>query len=290
MDVLLENESIQVGIKSMGAELYSVRHKKFHLEYMWSGDPAVWGKTSPVLFPIVGTLKENKYTYKGTAYSLSRHGFAREQDFKVMDQSKTEATFAITSDAGTLLKYPFPFRLSMHYKISGGLLEVAYKVENTGTEEMYFSLGAHPAFAVPLEKGVQYDDYYLIFDQRESAPRWPISVAGLIESTPQSLLNNSDMLSLNKNLFSQDALVLKHLKSKSVSLKSGKGSHGLDFDFASFPYLGIWAAKGGDFVCIEPWCGIADSVTHDQELTRKEGIEKLAAGSEWKRSWKVNFF
>ncbi|MEO5979903.1 MAG: aldose 1-epimerase family protein [Chryseolinea sp.] len=290
MNVLLENDSIQVGIKSMGAELYSVKRKQFQLEYMWSGDSAVWGKTSPVLFPIVGALKENTYYYKGKSYSLSRHGFAREQHFQIKDQSKTEVTFVIVSDAESLLKYPFQFCLSMHYKIIDASLEVSYKVENTGKDEMYFSVGAHPAFAVPLEYGLQYDDYYLLFDQKEIAARWPISAAGLIESTPHSLLQNSDKLSLNRKLFAQDALVLKHLKSKSLSLKSDIGSHGLDFDFASFPYLGIWAAKDGDFVCIEPWCGIADSVIHDQNLTTKEGIEKLMPGVNWNRSWKVKFF
>jgi len=155
---------------------------------------------------------------------------------------------------------------------------------------MYFSLGAHPAFAVPLVADTHFNDYYLLFNKVENAPRWPISPTGLIGRTPTPLLENTDRLALQRDLFSKDALVLKHLNSDKISLKHEKHDHGFDFHFKGFPYLGIWSTKNGDFVCIEPWCGIADNVDHDQDFTHKEGIEVLSAGGRWTRSWRVDFY
>jgi galactose mutarotase-like enzyme len=290
MHIFLENEFLTVGIRPLGAELFSVRHKKNELEYIWSGDPKYWGKTSPVLFPIVGTLKEDKYVYDGNSYNMTRHGFAREKKFDISSQTADEVIFSLDHSPETLMTYPFPFQFSIGYQLSGSQLEVFYTVINTGVNSMYFSLGAHPAFAVPLVAESKYDDYHLLFNKIENAPRWPISPTGLIGRTPTPLLDYTDRLPLSKDLFSKDALVLKHLKSDMVSLKNDLNGHGFDFHFKGFPYLGIWAAKNADFVCVEPWCGIADGVDHDQDFTTKEGIEILSAGGRWTRSWRVNFY
>jgi galactose mutarotase-like enzyme len=155
---------------------------------------------------------------------------------------------------------------------------------------LYFSVGGHPAFAVPLTKDTNYEDYYLVFDKQENTPRWPISNDGLIENTPDPLLQHSDRLPLTKELFSKDALVLKSLKSSLISVRSDKTEHGLRFDFPGFPFLGLWAAKGADFLCIEPWCGIADSVNTSQQLEEKEGINALEPGGEFSRTWIVKVF
>lgn len=290
MNVFLENEFLHVGIKSAGAELFSVRHKKNDLEYMWRADPAIWGKSSPVLFPIVGTLKEDKFRYKGSAYNLSRHGFARENEFEIANATSQSATFRLDSTPASLLKYPFQFRLLITYTIDVDMLKVGYQIENPGQDVMYFSLGAHPAFAVPLVGGTDYTDYYLQFNEIEKVSRWPISQSGLIEGTPVPLLDNTNQLFLRKELFLQDAIVFKDLRSTIVSLKHIQHLHGLDFHFDGFPFLGLWGAKYADFLCIEPWCGIADSVSHDQELTTKEGIQKLSPDIPWTRSWKVKFY
>ncbi len=257
---------------------------------MWSGDPAVWGKTSPVLFPIVGTLKDNTYFYNGNPYTLSRHGFARDAEFEVIDQEQQRASFALRETKTSLADYPFHFELILTYELDNDFLKTSYEVRNTGTGKMYFSLGAHPAFSVPLVEGTVYGDYYLQLDHNENAGRWPISKEGLIQQAPNDFLNKSSRINLTRTLFQDDALVFKHLESHKISLLSDHSPHGLDFYFTGFPYLGLWAAKGGNFVCIEPWCGIADSVDHDQQLVHKEGIETLAAGNSWKREWRVRFF
>jgi len=290
MIVTLESTVLKIAIKSKGAELCNVVRKDNGLEYIWRGDPAVWGKTSPVLFPIVGTLKDNTYFYNGEHYTLSRHGFARDAEFEIVEQKQQKVSFLLKDSAASFVNYPFHFELILTYELDNDLLKTSYEVRNTGKDNMYFSLGAHPAFKVPLTEGSVYEDYYLEFDHIENADRWPISKDGLIEHIPIHFFNNSSRIDLNRNLFREDALVFKHLQSCQVSLITDINAHGLHFYFEGFPYLGLWAAKGGDFVCIEPWCGIADSVDHNQQLTHKEGIEELTDGNTWQRQWEVRFF
>jgi galactose mutarotase-like enzyme len=288
--VSIENDCLSVKIDPKGAELKSLYNKNNGVEYMWSGDPAFWNKTSPVLFPIIGSLKNDTCYVEGKPYHMGRHGFAREMMFAVSEQDSSSANFSIESDPTTLQKFPFPFRLEIAYNISVDELQVTYKVRNTGNNTMYFSIGGHPAFKVPLIRGSDYNDYYVEFNKVENAGRWPISPEGLIETKPEAFLKNSQRINLSKELFLKDALVFKNLQSDKVSLLSTGSPHGLQFDFTGFPYLGIWAAKHADFVCIEPWCGIADSVNSNQQLTEKEGINSLTPGNAFERTWKVRVF
>ena len=286
----IENDHLSVSIAATGAELKSLYNKNAGLEYMWDADPSFWAKTSPVLFPIVGSLKDDQYYFADKSYKLSRHGFARELEFGVSDQTDSSISFTLTSNDATLKKFPFPFVFDIIYSITNDQLQVTYKVTNTGDESMYFSVGGHPAFKVPLIPGSEYPDHYLEFNTTENAGRWPISKEGLIETASVPLLTNTRLLPLTKELFYTDAIVFKELESTSVSLLSNRSPHGLQFDFSGFPYLGIWAAKNADFVCIEPWCGIADPVTSNQQLTDKEGINALSAGDVFERSWGVKVF
>jgi galactose mutarotase-like enzyme len=257
---------------------------------MWSGDPAFWGKTSPILFPIVGTLKKDNYIYQEKPYTLSRHGFARDSTFQIAAQQEDSIIFSLSSSPDSREKYPFDFDLHVGYRLIQNNLEVTYGLTNTGADVLFFSIGGHPAFKVPLVIGTSYEDYYLQFDALENSARWPISIDGLIKDTSTPFFKNSSVLKLTRELFSEDALVFKDLKSDKVSIKSELHSHGLDFSFDGFPYLGIWAAKDADFVCIEPWCGIADAVSHDQQLVSKEGIMKILSNESWTRRWKVKVY
>ncbi|GAA0549121.1 aldose 1-epimerase family protein [Chitinophaga japonensis] len=286
----LSNEQLSITIAEKGAELQSLTRKDLRQEYLWSGDPAFWGKKSPVLFPVVGGLKQNSYRYNGQTYTLGRHGFARDRVFTVVEQTADTLRLQLVNDAGTLQVYPFPFRFEITYTLQGTQLTVTYKVLNTGDGPLFFSVGGHPAFKVPLAPGTAYEDYYLYFNQAEDAGRWPLSPDGLIERMPQPLLEHSHALPLTKPLFYEDALVLKALASDTVTLKSDKTPHGLEFHFGGFPYLGIWAAKDADFVCIEPWCGIADHVDASGELEEKEGIMRLEAGEVFEKAWWVRVF
>lgn len=284
----IENEVLRIIVQPKGAELKSIFHKQFQVEYLWSGDPAFWAKQSPVLFPIVGSLKNDTYYFNDVAYHLTRHGFARDRLFKVIDQTSAAISFQLTSDAETLAVYPFHFNLVITYTINRNTVDVHYVVTNTSNEKMYFSLGAHPAFSVPMEGA--YNDYFLEFEVAEDADRWPLSPEGLILSTPEPFLRNSRTILLKKELFKQDALVFKHLHSTKISLRSTKSARGLSLDFTGFPYLGLWAARGANFVCVEPWCGIADSVETDQQFIHKEGIQQVVPGKPFERTWKLELF
>ncbi|GAC1400504.1 MAG: aldose 1-epimerase family protein [Sediminibacterium sp.] len=286
----IDNTYLTVVINSKGAELQSIYNKEQQLEYMWNGDAAFWSKKSPVLFPIVGALKEDTYYFNDKAYQLGRHGFARDMSFTVTAQTGSSITLSLESNGITMGSYPFDFRFDIRYELVQNSVKVIYSISNTGTSTMYFSVGGHPAFRVPLADGTAYNDYYLEFNQPEHARRWPISKDGLIETAPAELLNNTDRLPLTKELFQKDALVFKGLSSNSVTLRSDMDSHGLSVDFTGFPYLGIWAAKNADFVCIEPWCGIADSVATDQQLIKKEGIHVLQPAKNFERTWSVTVY
>lgn len=281
----IENDDIRVEVAMLGAELQRITHKVTGVEYMWDGDPAYWAKHSPILFPIVGTLKDNIYIYEGKEYHLSRHGFAREMEFELYQKSGHMLTFRLRSNEVTLAKYPFPFELYVEYSITGSSLNVSYRVVNTGEKPMYFSIGGHPAFKVPLFEGDTYNDYILEFNKAENAGRWLLD-NGLLETGTVPLLEDTDRLPLRKELFEADAIVLKQLNSTKVRLVQEHARRGFEFDFNGFPYLGIWAAKDADFVCIEPWCGIADSVDSNQQLVEKEGIHMLNAGVLFERTWR----
>ena len=286
----IEDDRLQVSIHPKGAELQRIFHKGHRMDYLWGGDPTFWSKHSPLLFPIVGTLKDNTYIYQDRSYHLPRHGFARDREFEMEQQSPDSIRFLLRHDAATLAVYPFSFELRVGYRLTYEGLRTTYRVYNPAEMPMYFSIGGHPAFPCPLTPDTAYSDYYLEFDQPETTPRWPISKAGLIEADPVPLLRESQRLPLTKELFARDALVLKHPVSTAVTLRSEKTERGLRIEFPDFPFLGIWAAPGADFVCIEPWCGIADGVGSDQQLVNKEGIIRLGGGGVFERTWTLRVF
>jgi galactose mutarotase-like enzyme len=286
--ITLENDHLRIQVKTKGAELDSLYSKETNLEYMWSGDANFWNKKSPILFPIVGTLKQNTYFYNNKPYVLTRHGFARDQEFAITGQSESQATFTLTDDESTLKRFPFPFTLDVIYTLDSSTMHVTYKVTNTGNDNMFFSIGAHPAFKVPLDKKLDYQDYYFEFEQTEDAYRWMISSQGLIEPVTVPFLINTNVLHITKDLFRNDALVFKYLNSHKVKLKSNRSKHGIEVSFPGFPFLGLWAAPGANFVCIEPWCGIADRTTSNQEFINKEGINLLTSSQVFQRTWSVS--
>lgn len=286
----ISNNIISIQVADKGAELQSIYHEQHKLEYLWSGDPAFWAKKSPVLFPVVGGLKNNSYKYKGKEYRLGRHGFARDNTFELVEKTNSSLTFSLTNNEQTKASYPFDFTFYVKYSLQENKLQVTFILENIGSENLLFSVGAHPAFAVPLVEGTDYEDYYLQFSETENAGRWPLSSDGLIETTPIHLLKNENKLPLKKELFYKDAIVFKHLASDAISIISDKTPRGITVEFAGFSYIGIWAAKDADFVCIEPWCGIADSVNASGNLEDKEGIHTLEPKGKFEVAYSITIF
>lgn len=288
--IVLENEYLKASFVTKGAELQSLTDKKNNLNYIWSGDPMHWGKFSPVLFPIVGALKDNTYFFDGQFYQLPRHGFARDYEFDVAVTSDTEVVFKLINDVETMKCYPFQFRLQIRYRLKGRQFSCTYEVTNPSAESsLLFSIGAHPAFAVPFTNDTQYSDHFLEFNKDQQLTFHKISNDLISNETIDIELDNRK-LPLAHDLFYEDALVFKHLKSDCISLRNHKNEHGIHFKFNDFPFFGIWAAKDADFICLEPWCGIADGVSHQQDLRKKEGIVELAPLKSWERVWQIDCF
>ena len=286
----LENQNYQIAVKTSGAELSSFRSKPENLEYIWQADPQVWPRHAPVLFPVVGKVPGGKYSYGGKNYKLPQHGFARDMDFTLVNQSEKELIFELKESAQTLAIYPFPFRLQVVYRLENNALNIAYTIRNPGKSDLYFSIGAHPGFNCPLFAGEEFSDYYLEFDQAETQERYLLD-NGLLNGQTEPVLQNQKILPLTYELFSKDAIVLKNLVSEKITLKTDKHNHGLAFEFKDFPFFGIWTkGEGASFICLEPWQGIASQVGDSGELTQKEGINKLASGESFSCAYTIRVY
>ncbi|MEO8821613.1 MAG: aldose 1-epimerase family protein [Ginsengibacter sp.] len=285
--VQIKNDGLVVTISEKGAELQSVQFNA--LEYLWQADANYWGKHAPVLFPIIGELKDGKYIFNDKEYHLPRHGFARDKIFEAKKTADESAIFTLHNNAETLAVYPFQFIFQVQYEIKQHTLYCSYIVQNVNESDMYFSVGGHPAFRVPLNDKLKYDDYILEFNNDSTLKRFLLD-NGLTNGSTETITLDGKKLHLKSSLFYNDAIVLKHINSDQIQLYSDKDPHGLKFSFEGFPYVGIWAAKDAPFVCLEPWCGIADNIHHDYELANKEGINQLAPGGTWKRTWSVELY
>lgn len=286
----LENDLLKVAITNRGAELDNIYNKQTKLEYLWEANPAFWSKKSPNLFPIIGGLKNTEYSFEGKKYSLSRHGFARDNDYSVEEIDAENIKFTLLSNEQTKTNYPFDFTFSIIYSIEKNMLKCKYSVQNTSSYKMYFSVGAHPAFRIPLTADTNYNDWYLEFGEIENADLFPLDKEGLIRMQPAPFFDNTKKLPLTKELFYNDALVFKDLKSTRIDIKSDKSENGLKIEFKGFPYYGIWSAKDADFVCLEPWCGIADIENTDGNIINKEGINMLESNEVFEREWTVELY
>ncbi len=287
--IILENNLLTVKILTKGAELCSIAGKTDHTEYLWQGDPAYWNKHSPILFPIVGTLKNDTYVHQGTAYTMSRHGFARDREFAVIRQENNCVCLELKADEATLQQYPFLFSLRVDYTLRDNNLTVAYTVINQDEELMYFSIGGHPAFNLPIDKTLKFEDYTLKFEAIEQAKVYPLNAAGHLLAEGLPFFNHSNCIALKKSLFYEDALIFKDLRSGKLQLVTEKDSRTVTISFEQFPFLGIWSKKDADFICIEPWQGITDGVNASGLLEEKEGICALEPKQQWHACWQVSF-
>ena len=277
MVLSIENELLKVSIQKKGAEICSLYSKKTGKEYMWDANPSLWGSYAPVLFPIIGCLKDNEFFFKEKKGTVPKHGFIRNNDDLLIEKiDATSILFSYKYSESTFVNYPFKFEFSILFQLVGSVLEVHHRVFNhSSSEPMYYSLGGHPAFNCPFYENETYEDYYLEFEQEETVDTWEVTKDGLIDTTTKSLLDQQRKLSLYPTIFQNDALILKTLKSRSVRLRSKNHSTYLQVDFDDFNYLGLWAKPNAPFICIEPWLGISDSVNTTKELTEKEGILSL---------------
>ena len=273
MNITITNDHLTAHINPMGAELTSL--KDSNNEYIWEGNPEFWGKHSPILFPIVGTLKNNTYTYNDKQYSMTRHGFARDNKFVVKEHDSKSVTFSFTSNEETKKQYPFDFELELKYTLKSSTLFLDYTVRNTGSETIPFSLGAHPAFALPGN----FEEYSLKFQQEENLIATQLENDLLSDKTITIASKNREV-ALNYNLFKNDALIFKTLESDYIEIQK-QGKSFLKVGFEDFPHMGIWTKQNAPFLCIEPWQGYSDTFNANGVFTDKEGIVLLDTESEY---------
>ena len=280
MKITLYNSELTATINTFGAELISIKNNS-NREYIWEGNPNYWGKHSPILFPIVGSLKNNNYIYNNSIYHLPRHGFARELDFEVKEKTDLEVVFSLKQTGATLEKYPFNFELQISYTLTNSVLKIGYKVINNNDFSMPFSIGAHPAFALPSD----FKNYELLFEKSEKLIVSTLE-NDLISKATYILPTENNSLRLNYSLFENDALIFKTIASKSVTITENKIPF-LKVHYNDFPSLGIWTKSQAPFICIEPWIGYADTIENNGNLEDKEGIQILGENQTFETNYLI---
>lgn len=285
----IENNRLRIAVDEVGAELRSLYSFDTQREYMWQADPAVWGSSAPVLFPIIGMVRDGSTIIDGQPYRIPKHGMVRHNDeLELFYHSEDRITFRMCWNEETLKTFPYRFDFRITYRVRNEHLIVYHEIQNHGDEPMYFCLGGHPAFRVPLHEGEAYDDHFLRFEHDETAASLTVTPAGTLSRATRAVpWQDGNLLPLTHELFANDALVFRNLNSPSVVLESKKSGPLLKVDYAGWTHLGVWAKPTGDFVCIEPWMGMADFEDSDGRFVTKEGIIELAANDTYEMSYDI---
>lgn len=252
----LKKGSLRAAAQTKGGELVSFRDGSGR-EYIWEGDPAFWSGRNPILFPIVGSLKDGKVEIGGRSYEMGRHGFARGMEFTPIEQGEDFITLELRESPETLERYPFPFSLKVTHRLLEDGFSTAFAVENTGAAPMPFCVGAHTAIRIP--EGERFEDYELLFDEKEEADSHLLSPQGIIlHDGRRPMLDGSGRLSLDYQVFAQmDTVIFSLLRSGNVSLVHRETGRGVRLDFHEFPMVAFWTKPGAPFLCLEPWQGCA---------------------------------
>lgn len=291
----LKGEKLGIRVEGKGAELKSLVDLSTGEEYMWNADPEFWPRTSPVLFPFVGRLKGQQYTWQGKTYKPPVHGFGRDMEFELLTKSEDSMRFGIRDTESTREVYPFSFSFEMEYRLSGKELKVSFLVKNTGAEEMFFSLGAHPGFVCPRNSGktdAKRSDCYIGFSGEKKLQRLLSRGVdmntGLVNEKYTEYELQDGMLPIGDDLFAQDALVLENRQVNQVALAGPDRKPYVTLKMDA-PVYGIWSSvkPGAPFICIEPWFGRCDALTFDGELEQREYQNRLAAGETFETSYTV---
>lgn len=271
----IKNNSIEIKVKSFGAELCSVKSLDNNIEYLWQADSTVWARHAPNLFPIVGKLKNNSYSFQSQQYQLPQHGFARDNDFRCIEQTDTTLIFELAANEELKKVYPFHFSFQVKYTLAQNNVKVNYKVFNPSNQVLYFSVGAHPAFNCPLVNNETFEDYELYFPYNSELEINTLQ-DGLISEKTRTIKLINNTLPITTTLFDNDALIFSNNQIDEVRIQSTKSKNGITLKSKNWPYFGIWAKKGSNqFVCLEPWYGIADFENTTQNLIQKRGIIPL---------------
>lgn len=291
--IQIENENFSAAIRRKGAELASLKHKASGCELIWQAVPEIWGGSAPILFPIVGKLKNDKTIIGGTEYEIPKHGLIRHMDATPIEQTEDSARLRFESNfpeseaidnfaeskittagsGSTLEKYPFPFVFDVIFRLTETGLAVDYEITNSGEETMRFTLGSHPAFALDEVMGSSIE-----FSQPETLDLYGLNSKGLIFKRVNRWFKRESLIQLTDRIFNDDALIFQHIKSHSIRLYTAGDRPNLEVDMRNHPHLGLWAKPGAKFVCIEPWYGFNDASKSDGIFENKPSMLTLSAG------------
>ena len=279
----IENDKLVLGVKEFGCEIASIKSKATGYEFMWQGNPEIWGGQAPILFPIVGRLIDDKYTFNGKEYEMPKHGFARKMPWEFLGADGNSMSFRLSDTAETREIYPFEFDLTVTYTLEDSILTVSHDIKNKGENTMYFSIGAHPAFNCAIGD-------VLTFDENETLYTEKIDLIKSLRLPDKTLvLDGEKDIVVTKDVFNEDALILSDIKSENITLNIAEGDRKILFNLGGAPYLGIWAKPGAPYVCIEPWYGVNDSQVKKDDFSEKDAINPVDAGNTFNFTWKAEF-
>jgi galactose mutarotase-like enzyme len=275
----IQNEQLTCVIESTGAEIRSLKNKVTGEEYIWQIDASVWGSSSPVLFPAIGKIKEDKIVYNGAAYATPKHGIIRNNDQLSFEQrGVSSCVFTLISSEKTLIQYPFQFSFSVEFTLIENRLIMNYVVENRDSVPMHFACGGHTAYACPLSEGIKLADYVVEFSTEFDLSASTLGVSGLLSNRKRSIESDGKILPLSDTLFNEDALIFADITCDWLRLRKKGEKKGIVVRFKEYPHLALWSKPGADYVCIEPWLGLPDSENESIDLTQKSTYKVIEPG------------
>lgn len=287
----IENEKLRVQIDDRGAQLWSIQTKD-GTEYLWQGDKAYWEDKAPNLFPYIARLTQGRYTLEGKSYEMTIHGFVNYSLLTVEEQKADSIVFLLVQNEETRKMYPYDFAYRVAYTLENDRLAVRFSVENRNERPMYFGIGGHPGFRVPLEKGLDFTDYCLEFDEAKNPVRIDFSPACFLtgEDKPYALAEKNRIL-LSHDMFDQDAIVLAGT-AKAVTLKSDKSDRAVRVEYPQMDYIGFWHMPHTDapYICIEPWSSLPSRQDVVEDLATQPGLICLEAGKTYENVWTIQIF
>lgn len=281
--VVLNNEYLKVELEPKGAEISKIIGKQDNINYMWKQDPVLWGHSAPILFPIVGALRNGEYTMEGKKYAMNQHGFSRNSVYDIVEQDETHVIFHLASNEEIEKMYPLEFDLYVAYTLVGQRLKADLRVVNNKEEDLYFQIGGHPAFACPFIEGEDANDYYIEFSEPETCEKKIIDVPkkGMSHET-KPLFDHERHFFVRQAMFDNDAVVVKNFKSESIALRSLCNDKAIVFHMHNFDHVGLWASSHvGGLIAIEPWVGHSDYIDFNGEFKDKESCVDLKKGKEF---------
>lgn len=281
MEYEIENNHLRIKVNSKGAELKSIYSFSNEKEYMWQANPMYWAKTSPVLFPTIGKTYNEEYLYNGKKYKMSKHGFAREMEFELIEQTKDKIVLEISSTSETYKKYPFKFNFKISYSLVGNIVEVGYQIKNLDDKVMYFQVGAHPAF------NVEPDETYIYYKDKQNLINSILTPSGFLTDMKEELKLEDSYQKLSFDLFKYDTLVLASQNIAEVSLCDKEKNKIVTIESLS-PVMAIWTPKAdAPFLCVEPWYGACDKDKYDRDISNREFINELKSQAVFDAKYKI---